>query len=626
MTKKSNVINNPKLKVFVEELEGILESIEKDPDTVANIFNANKRTELLNATQLHDIVTYALELIVPTESNAKNIQEQLIKLHMFQDIRISKNSQKEPASIITNLRTPRTLIFLKTAAGHFQLGIMTLSKNSLNQKIPINHRMRSYGSTKTIKTFHTVNTILNPDNIDNSMVRLHIDLGSTNNNYVCMENYKRLWMEVVLANALTGQHDKYIAKPLMGKIYEKFMTVQNRNGMHETSIHKVINIYDTQAISLTRFMSMAENPSFFKNGILVDDRDIRNSQEKIRLTATEQADIIVEKDLQCIPRLYWQMAHQLLLATKLMHDSSVIHRDIKPCNILVDRDPNGKLYVKITDFGLALDFKVWNDNVVLLLELLGYKNTYVKNSNFICYNDSDNIIRIICNIFESINANIEAKINKKDLRNVPGLKIKMQKHAQSIINSEKEEGFYGHQNMLLDPPTIQSLNARAEYYLKQLGYDTNRNPINISEEPPLTTTDYVAPEILQTLTTFDHPLNPKNLEPHVLALQQFRPLTIDPYIEPYEQPDPKQDIYALGITLFELFFGHYPNMNTPEDLQIIQTNEFFIGMLNANFKQRFNIDQAIASFMKWGTPTPPPNKRTSPRHVSGRDTKKHKPG
>ena len=45
---------------------------------------------------------------------------------------------------------------------------------------------------------------------------------------------------------------------------------------------------------------------------------------------------------------------KLVHAIKQCHDNDIMHRDIKPDNILVNLDKKGKLSdVKLTDFGLA---------------------------------------------------------------------------------------------------------------------------------------------------------------------------------------------------------------------------------------------------------------------------------
>lgn len=45
-----------------------------------------------------------------------------------------------------------------------------------------------------------------------------------------------------------------------------------------------------------------------------------------------------------------EIVYQLLLALEYCHANRVIHRDLKPQNILVDRESLG---IKLADFGLA---------------------------------------------------------------------------------------------------------------------------------------------------------------------------------------------------------------------------------------------------------------------------------
>jgi len=45
--------------------------------------------------------------------------------------------------------------------------------------------------------------------------------------------------------------------------------------------------------------------------------------------------------------------YQLIKAVDFLHDRLILHRDLKPSNLLLNVKPNGKLQLKLADFGLS---------------------------------------------------------------------------------------------------------------------------------------------------------------------------------------------------------------------------------------------------------------------------------
>ena len=58
--------------------------------------------------------------------------------------------------------------------------------------------------------------------------------------------------------------------------------------------------------------------------------------------------LLIEKDKLTEEEVKFYIA-ELILAVESIHKLDCIHRDIKPDNILIDRDG----YIKLSDFGLA---------------------------------------------------------------------------------------------------------------------------------------------------------------------------------------------------------------------------------------------------------------------------------
>lgn len=65
------------------------------------------------------------------------------------------------------------------------------------------------------------------------------------------------------------------------------------------------------------------------------------------------------------PKLFYDIARKLLVAVKFLHDHDIVHRDIKPQNIVYNKITGG---LRLVDFGLACDdrYPVKNDDLTCL--------------------------------------------------------------------------------------------------------------------------------------------------------------------------------------------------------------------------------------------------------------------
>jgi serine/threonine-protein kinase len=71
------------------------------------------------------------------------------------------------------------------------------------------------------------------------------------------------------------------------------------------------------------------------------------------LLVGEPLDVYVKREAPVTLKVAWPMLDELLSALEAAHQVGVVHRDLKPGNVFLEKGHDGRLSVKVIDFGLA---------------------------------------------------------------------------------------------------------------------------------------------------------------------------------------------------------------------------------------------------------------------------------
>ena len=112
----------------------------------------------------------------------------------------------------------------------------------------------------------------------------------------------------------------------------------------------------TQASTLKRFLREAASQAKVHHHNVLKVYEIGKAQGYpfIALRLVEGPSLLTwSRDATVHERV--DIAYQAALALNAAHEAGLIHRDVKPSNILLEREENGSITPLLTDFGIALD-------------------------------------------------------------------------------------------------------------------------------------------------------------------------------------------------------------------------------------------------------------------------------
>lgn len=583
--KKSTFVLDPRVRKLVEDLENMMERIT-NPRTRAELKKLFRPQ--LNDKQIEEILNYQLHLIVPDNPALPNIQDLLSQITLNGDLTYKKHSPNDNV----RLNLPRSIIFLCDPDGNLISGVFTLSKDQHGIKPPKNERIVSSGSYKSRKDFvlisKTADTAIR-------MARLQVQLGNVIhvgqtfeaeiNDPNCRWNtaYHSIINEITIAQQFNSP---LIDRPRIGKPY---------------IVHKsdkapswVVNIHDELAFRLSTFQFELHKSM----GIITS------------LNYDEELKIRQEKAAGIPPTLLRKLIGDFLKGCKLLHDANVIHRDLKLDNLLLARDSNDQPYLKIADFGMAVNLSDAKYYFDLLARITG---TTTPLSNVIIEVSQ---VKVTIDLIRKIPCYAEI-LNATELGDhiyLDKIKAASATIIQPLIN--EYAALENHNPEVLkilrmEPPSLGTLNLRLKLIRDKLLPTANEKYFRVTVAEPLETYEYASPEILKRHIDFKTPFSPeikefvarydKNIakqQPIAISdLQSFKTIVAA------TKPEKSHDMYAIGICIFELLYGRRPVL---DDYELIEQNPVIATLLQPHISDRDTIDEAIENWQQWQNSFPAP--------------------
>jgi len=164
--------------------------------------------------------------------------------------------------------------------------------------------------------------------------------------------------------------DEELGAGAFGQVFLAFATEENPILAYETEVamKRIDNFFENAGLvkrlvrELRVLRALNDHPAVVKMlDLKMDDHDF--DKFHILYVVMEKADkdlkrVINNKDQWCSAEQVASMIKQLFCGLKYMHSANLVHRDLKPQNILYWEGQNGEVIVKLCDFGLARCTKI----------------------------------------------------------------------------------------------------------------------------------------------------------------------------------------------------------------------------------------------------------------------------
>lgn len=164
-----------------------------------------------------------------------------------------------------------------------------------------------------------------------------------------------------VGKVLDGKYrlDAFLSRGGMGAVYQATHVMLNRKVAVKLISPQLVMSADT----IRRFQREARAVTHLNHPNIVRVHDLGETADGTLYIAMDLiagqslSDVIQSSQPLAAPRIV-HIATQIVSALAHAHDNGVIHRDLKPQNIMITRRPDGREVVTLLDFGIAKTFEV----------------------------------------------------------------------------------------------------------------------------------------------------------------------------------------------------------------------------------------------------------------------------